>query len=132
MKNFKKRNSVKNKLNNEKIEFYEEKLMGVKDIISSSSPTRLSELDKYILDLNLNDEDRANMMLYTSVYLVERGFYDKASRYLKIIEKIEEKSDSVKDNYKKTQAKIKIRKISLFSLTLSLILKSSKRVVLIS
>ena len=112
MKNFKKRNSVKNKLNNEKIEFYEEKLMGVKDIISSSSPTRLSELDKYILDLNLNDEDRANMMLYTSVYLVERGFYDKASRYLKIIEKIEEKSDSVKDNYKKTRAKIKIRKIA--------------------
>ena len=110
MKNFKKRNSVKNKLNNEKIEFYEEKLMGVKDIISSSSPTRLSELDKYILDLNLNDEDRANMMLYASVYLVERGFYDKASWYLKIIEKIEEKSDSVKDNYKKTQAKIKIRK----------------------
>ena len=110
MKNFEKRNSAKNKLSNEKIELYEKKLKDIKDIISSLSPTRLNELDKYILELNLNDEDRANMMLYTSVYLVERGFYDKASRYLKIIEKIEEKSDSVKDNYKKTQAKIKIRK----------------------
>lgn len=35
MKNFKKRNSLKNKLNNEKIEFYEEKLKGVKEIILS-------------------------------------------------------------------------------------------------
>ena len=112
MKNFKKRNSVKNKLNNEKIEFYEEKLIGVKCIISSSSPTRLNDLDKYILDLNLNDKDRANIMLYTSVYLVENGFYDKAYRYLKIIEKIEEKPNSVKENLIETRAKIKIRKIA--------------------
>lgn len=52
------------------------------------------------------------MMLYTSVYLVERGFYDKASRYLKIIEKIEEKPNSVKENLIETRAKIKIRKIA--------------------
>ena len=112
MKSFKKRNKVKKQVSNEKIEFYEEKLLGIKNIISSSSPTRLNDLDKYILDLELNDEDRANIMLYTSVYLVENGFYDKASRYLKIIEKIEEKPNSVKDNYKKIQAKIKIRKVA--------------------
>lgn len=112
MESFKKRNKVKNQASNEKIEFYEEKLLGIKNIISSSSSTRLNDLDKYILDLELNDEDRANIMLYTSVYLVENGFYDKASRYLKIIEKIEEKPNSVKDNYKKTQAKIKIRKVA--------------------
>lgn len=60
------------------------------------------------LGLELNDEDRANI----SVYLVENGFYDKASRYLKIIEKIEEKPNSVKDNYQKTMGKIKIRKVA--------------------
>ena len=112
MKSFKKRNKVKNQLSNEKIEFYEEKLLGIKNIISSSSPTRLNDLDKYILDLNLNDEDRANIMLYISVYLTEKGFYDKAYRYLKIIEKIEEKPNSVKENLIETRAKIKIRKIA--------------------
>ena len=112
MKSFKKRNSAKNKLSNEKFELYEEKLIGVKDIILSSSPTRLSELDKYILDLCLNDEGRANIMLYASVYLAESDFYDKVSRYLQIVEKIEEKANSVKGNYQKIQAKIKIRKIA--------------------
>ena len=112
MKNFEKRNSAKNKLSNEKIELYEKKLKDIKDIISSLSPTRLNELDKYILELNLNDEDRANIMLYASVCLVENSFYGKASRYLKIIEQIEEKPNSVKDNYKETLVKIKIRKIA--------------------
>ena len=112
MKYLNNKNKRKNKLTDEKILFYESLLLNAKAIVDNDSITKLNELDKYILELNVNNEDRANMMLYTSVYLVERGFYDKASRYLKIIEKIEEKSDSVKDNYKKTQAKIKIRKIT--------------------
>lgn len=51
-------------------------------------------------------------MLDIAIYLTEKGFYDKASRYLKIIEKIEEKPVSVKENLIETQAKIKIRKIA--------------------
>ena len=112
MKYLNKKNRRKNKLTDEKILFYEQRLMGATDIINNDSVTKLNELDKYILDLDVNNEERANIMLYIAVYLTEKGFYDKASRYLKIIEKIEEKPASVKENLIETQTKIKIRKIA--------------------
>ncbi len=102
----------KNKLQKKQTTLYKEELNNIKEIINSSSPTKLKKLDKYILNLNLNNEERANIMLYTSVYLAENGFYDKASRYLKIIEKIEDKEVSVKRNFKETQSKVKIRRIA--------------------
>ena len=112
MKYLNNKNKRKNKLTDEKILFYESLLLNAKAIVDNDSITTLNELDKYILELNVNNEERANIMLYIAVYLTEKGFYDKASRYLKIIEKIEEKPDSVKENLIETQTKIKIRKIA--------------------
>ena len=112
MKYLNNKNRRKNKLTDEKILFYESLLLNAKAIVDNDSITKLNELDKYILELNVNNEERANIMLYIAVYLTEKGFYDKASRYLKIIEKIEEKPDSVKENLIETRAKIKIRKIA--------------------
>ena len=112
MRYLNKKNKRKNRITDEKILFYEQILVKAKDIIDNDSVTKLDELDKYILDLDINTEERANIMLYIAVYLTEKGFYDKASRYLKIIEKIEEKPNSVKKNLIETQSKIKIRKIA--------------------
>ena len=112
MKYLNNKNKRKNKLTDEKILFYESLLLNAKAIVDNDSITKLNELDKYILELNVNNEERANIMLYASVFLTEKGFYDKASRYLKIIEKIEEKPASVKENLIEAQSKIKIRKIA--------------------
>ncbi len=97
---------------NEEKKLHQQELEIAKSILDSDSITKFSDLDGYILKLDVNDENRANIMLDIAVYLTEKGFYDKASRYLKIIEKIKEKPDSVKENLIETQAKIKIRKIA--------------------
>ena len=97
---------------NEKEKHHQQELEIAKSILDSDSITKFSDLDGYILKLDLSDENKANIILDMAVYLTEKGFYDKASRYLKIIEKIEEKPVSVKENLIETQAKIKIRKIA--------------------
>ena len=97
---------------NEEKKLHQQELEIAKSILDSDSITKFSDLDGYILKLDVNDENRANIMLDIAIYLTEKGFYDKASRYLKIIEKIEEKPVSVKENLIETQAKIKIRKIA--------------------
>lgn len=97
---------------NEKEKHHQQELEIAKSILDSDSITKFSDLDGYILKLDLSDENKANIMLDMAVYLTEKGFYDKASRYLKIIEKIEEKPVSVKENLIETQTKIKIRKIA--------------------
>ena len=81
-------------------------------IINSDSITKLNDLDDYLLRLDVDDEEKANIMLYVSVYLTEKGFYDKASSYLKIIEKMKKKSASLKENLIETRGKIKIRKVA--------------------
>lgn len=97
---------------NEKEKHHQQELEIAKSIINSDSMTKLNNLDEYLLKLDLSNEDRSNIMLDIAIYLTEKGFYDKASRYLKIIEKIEEKPASVKENLIETQTKIKIRKIA--------------------
>ena len=91
---------------------YHQELEIAKSIINSDSMTKLNNLDEYLLKLDLSNEDKSNIMLDMAIYLTEQGFYDKASRYLKIIEKIKEKPDSVKENLIETRSKIKIRKIA--------------------
>ena len=91
---------------------YHQELEIAESIINSDSMTKLNNLDEYLLKFDLSNEDRSNIMLDMAIYLTEQGFYDKASRYLKIIEKIKEKPDSVKENLIETRAKIKIRKIA--------------------
>ncbi len=95
---------------NEKKKLHHQELEIAKAIVNSDSITRFSDLDEYLLNLDLSDENKADIMLDIAIYLTEKGFYDKASRYLKIVEKIKNKSDRLKDSYKETLAKIKIRK----------------------
>ena len=95
---------------NEKEKHHQQELEIAKAIVDSDSITRFSDLDEYLLNLDLSDENKADIMLDIAIYLTEKGFYDKASRYLKIVEKIKNKSDRLKDSYKETLAKIKIRK----------------------
>lgn len=95
---------------NEKKKLHHQELEIAKAIVDSDSITRFSDLDEYLLNLDLSDENKADIMLDIAIYLTEKGFYDKASRYLKIVEKIKNKSDRLKDSYKETLAKIKIRK----------------------
>ena len=91
---------------------YQYQLKQAEMIIDSDSSTKLNDLDEYLLKLDANAEEKANIILYVSVYLTEKGFYDKASSYLKIIEKMKKKSASLKENLIETRGKIKIRKIA--------------------
>ena len=91
---------------------YQYQLKQAKMIINFDSITKLNDLDDYLLRLDVDDEEKANIMLYVSVYLTEKGFYDKASSYLKIIEKMKKKSASLKENLIETRGKIKIRKVA--------------------
>lgn len=97
---------------NEKGKHHHQELEIAKAIVDSDSITKFSDLDDYLLKLDLSDENKADIMLDIAVYLTEKGFYDKASKYLKMVEIIKNKSDSIKDTYKETLAKIKVRKIA--------------------
>ena len=97
---------------NEKGKHHHQELEIAKAIVDSDSITKFSDLDDYLLKLDLSDENKADIMLDIAVYLTEKGFYDKASKYLKMVERIKNKSDSIKDTYKETLAKIKVRKIA--------------------
>ena len=91
---------------------YQRELEQAKVIIDSDSITKLKELEEYLLNIDLTLEDKASVMLDIAVYLVEKGFDKEASKYMKIVEKIKDKTDSIKENYFDTQAKVKIRKIA--------------------
>ncbi len=91
---------------------YQHELENAKGIVDSNSITKLKELEEYLLNIDLTLEDKASIMLDIAVYLEERGFDKEASKYMKIVEKIKDKTDSIKENYFDTQAKIKIRKIA--------------------
>lgn len=91
---------------------YQQELEKAKIIIDSNSITKFKELEEYLLNIDLTLEDKANIMLDIAVYLGEIGFDKESSKYMKIVEKIKEKPNSVKDNYKETLIKIKIRKIA--------------------
>lgn len=96
--------------NNEKN--YQQELENAKGIVDSNSVTKFKELEEYLLNIDLTDEDNVNIMLDIVVYLIEKGFDKESSKYLKIVERIKDKPDSLKENYKETLAKIKIRKIA--------------------
>ncbi len=97
---------------NERENSHQQELENAKTIIDSNSITKLSDLDKYFLELDLTKENKINLMLDIAVSLTEKGYYDKASRYLKIIEKIKNKPHDVKKKLNETRSKVKIRKIA--------------------
>lgn len=91
---------------------YQQELENAKAIADSDSMTKLSDIDKYFLGLDLTKEDNINLMLDMVVYFTEKGFYDKASKYIKIVEKVKNKSNEVKEKLNETRSKVKIRKIA--------------------
>ena len=91
---------------------YQQELEKAKIIIDSNSITKFKELEEYLLNIDLTIEDKANIMLDMAVYLGEKGFDKESSKYMKIVEKIKDKTDSIKENYFDTQAKVKIKKIA--------------------
>ena len=95
---------------NERENSHQQELEVAETIIDSNSITRLSDLDKYFLELDLTKEDKINIMLDIAVYLTEKGYYNKASKYLKIIEKIKNKPNDIKEKLNETKSKVKIRK----------------------
>lgn len=91
---------------------YQQELEKAKIIIDSNSITKFKELEEYLLNIDLTIEDKVNIMLDVAVYLVEKGFDKESSKYMKFVEKTKDKTDSIKENYFDTQAKVKIKKIA--------------------
>ena len=91
---------------------YQENLDTVESLLHSDQQDKLDQIETYVVELNMENQEKAFLILDVALLLAEQNYPNTAKKFLKAAQTLPEKTKEFKNQYQETKAKIKIKLIA--------------------